>query len=198
MGPLSDSVPTVGVVPEVTIIVGIIVVGEGVSLPSPDSVGDGVSLPTPDSVGDGVMQMSTTLQIMIFSNVAEQHSSEVSKISDLSTVSDPLVHLVLLLILSEYHFRPSHGIGAGVVIVLNGAGVGSEVTGDGVVIVSTGEGVGFSVVGSEVTGDAVGASVGLQMSSLSHLTLALIKPPSTSSEQQSSKLLKTSSLSTDS
>jgi len=76
--PLSDSVPTVGVLPEVTINVGIIVVGEGVSLPSPDSVGDGVSLPTPDSVGDGVMQMSTTLQIMTFSNVAEQHSAEVS------------------------------------------------------------------------------------------------------------------------
>ena len=177
-------------------------VGDKVSIPLPDSVGDGVSLPTPDSVGDGVttvgdsvgasegLQMSTILQFMTFSNVAMQHSSEVSKISDSPTVSEyPLVHLVLPLILSEYHFRPSHGVGAGDVIVSNGAGVGSEV------IVSTGAGVGFSV-GSEVTGDAVGSSVGLQMSSLTHLSLALIKPPSTSSSQQSSKLLKTSSLST--
>lgn len=115
-------------------------VGEGVTIPSPDSVGDevmiegdGVTNPSPDSVGDGVMivgdgvmiasvgasvldaavgdsvgaseglQMSNTLQFSTSSNVAVQHSSEVSNMSASSIVVSeyPLVHLVLSLITSE-------------------------------------------------------------------------------------------------
>jgi hypothetical protein len=68
--------------------------------------------------------------------------SKVSNISDSPIDSEyPLVHMDPPLATSEYHLRPSHGVGAGVVTR------------------STGEGVGFSV-GSGVTGAGVGFSVG--------------------------------------
>lgn len=66
MGPLSDSVPTVGVVPEVTIVDGIM-----------DSIVDGA---------DVGLHTSTILQFLTSSDVASQHSLEVSNISASSIV----------------------------------------------------------------------------------------------------------------
>ena len=75
----------------------------------------------------------------VSSNVAAQHSSKVSNMSDVDS-EYPFVHLDPPLATSEYHLRPSHGVGAGVVISSTGEGVGFSV-GSGVTVA----GVGFSV-----------------------------------------------------